>query len=51
MRLCGNLRCRRYCRFCKSYPCSSLCSEYRSSPRGGKQRSWYGKMQNLLEYI
>lgn len=26
--LCGNLRCRRYCRFCKSFMCSSLCHEY-----------------------
>lgn len=28
MRLCGSLRCRRYCRFCGSHPCSSLCGEY-----------------------
>ncbi|HPV02453.1 MAG TPA: helix-turn-helix domain-containing protein, partial [Clostridiales bacterium] len=28
VRLCGNKRCRRYCRFCRSHPCSSLCSEY-----------------------
>ena len=28
MHLCGNLRCRHYCRFCKSHTCSSLCREY-----------------------
>ena len=28
MHLCGNSRCRRYCRFCKSHICSSLCHEY-----------------------
>jgi len=26
--LCGNLRCHRYCRFCKSHMCSALCHEY-----------------------
>lgn len=26
--LCGNKRCTRYCRFCNSHPCSSLCSEH-----------------------
>ncbi len=28
MNLCGSSRCRRYCRFCASHPCSSLCGEY-----------------------
>ncbi|HHW49840.1 MAG TPA: IS30 family transposase [Clostridiaceae bacterium] len=28
MHLCGNLRCRHYCRLCKSHMCSSLCHEY-----------------------
>jgi hypothetical protein len=28
MHLCGNLRCRHYCRFCKSHTCLSLCREY-----------------------
>ena len=28
MHLCGNLRCRRYCRLCKSHICSSLCHEH-----------------------
>ncbi len=28
MHLCGNSRCRRYCRFCKSHICSSLCHDY-----------------------
>jgi IS30 family transposase len=28
MHLCGNLRCNRYCRFCKSHMCSSQCHEY-----------------------
>ena len=28
MHICGNLRCHRYCRFCKSHMCSSLCHEY-----------------------
>jgi len=28
MHLCGNLRCKRYCQFCGSYACSSLCHEY-----------------------
>lgn len=26
--LCGNKRCNRFCRFCQSYRCSSLCSDY-----------------------
>jgi len=28
MHLCNNLQCKRYCRFCKSHVCSSLCPEY-----------------------
>ena len=28
MHLCGKFRCHRYCRFCKSHMCSSLCREY-----------------------
>jgi len=28
MHLCGNSRCNRYCRFCKSHMCSSQCHEY-----------------------
>ena len=28
MHLCGNLRCKRFCRFCKSHLCSSQCHEY-----------------------
>lgn len=26
--LCGNRRCRRYCNFCSSHPCSALCPDY-----------------------
>jgi IS30 family transposase len=28
MHLCGSIRCRRYCCFCGSHPCSSLCGDY-----------------------
>lgn len=27
--LCGNRKCNRYCRFCNTHPCSSLCTEYK----------------------
>lgn len=26
--LCGNLKCRRICGFCNTYPCSTLCADY-----------------------
>lgn len=26
--LCGNMKCNRYCLFCNSHPCSSLCPDY-----------------------
>lgn len=27
--LCGNIRCHRHCKFCKTHPCSKRCSEYK----------------------